>query len=203
MRAFIAIDLPQSAKQAIAHVQSRLRPALPQEARNSGDIRWVRPESVHLTLQFLGEITDEQATVVTATLRSLPPPGIFRIEMKGFGFFPNSHRPRVLWLGVNAPAALASLAAEIGSILEPQGFPKEDHPFAPHLTLARFRTPKAEPALEAALQELHEVMLGSFDASGYFLFESVLAPGAPPFYRKVASFGQLDSSFTPSHRELP
>ena len=135
--------------------------------------------------------------MVTAGLQSLPPPETFRIEMKGFGFFPNNHRPRVLWLGVNAPATLGSLAAEIGTILEQKGFAKEERPFTPHLTLARFGTPKPEPAIETALRELHDVTLGWFDVSGYFLFESVPAPGAPSFYRKVASFGRHESSFTP------
>ncbi len=192
MRAFIAIDLPPPLKQAIAAVQSKLRSSLPLEANKSSDIRWTRPEGIHLTLKFLGNISDPQAELVTDSLRSLPPVERFRIEVKGFGFFPNNHRARVLWVGVEAPAALACLAADVEAAMERLGFAKEDRAFTPHLTLARFGRPEPRPAIETALREVRGATLGAFDVSGYFLFESRLSAGAPSFYRKIAGFRSPD-----------
>jgi RNA 2',3'-cyclic 3'-phosphodiesterase len=197
MRAFIAIDLPQSVKQAIGSLQSKLRSAVPLEANKSADIRWTRPEGIHLTLKFLGDITDEQAKVVTAGLSSLPPFEAFRVDVKGYGFFPNSRRARVLWVGVDAASGLTELAAQVEAAAERAGFAREDRSFTPHLTLARFVTPKPRPVIGTKLQEMQDATLGAFDVSGYFLFESSLSPGAPSVYRRIASFGRVDPPSTP------
>ncbi|MGH9433017.1 MAG: RNA 2',3'-cyclic phosphodiesterase [Terriglobia bacterium] len=192
MRTFIAIDLPQAVKQAIGGLQSRLRSSLPLEAGRSADIRWTRPEGIHLTLKFLGEITEQQAALVAASLSSLPQFESFRVEVKGFGFFPNNHRARVLWVGVEAPCGLAALAAEVAAAMERLGFAKEDRAFTPHLTLARFVTPKPRPAIEMELQKIQGAALGAFEVSAYFLFESRLSAGAPSVYRKIAGFGRAE-----------
>lgn len=196
MRTFIAIDLPQNVKQAIGSLQSRLRSSLPRDPNQSAGVRWTRPEGIHLTLKFLGDITEQQAKLVTESLRSLSPFESFRIEVKGFGFFPNGRRPRVLWVGVEAPPSLAGLAAEVEAAMDGLGFAKEDRAFTPHLTLARFGAPRPRPAIEAALQEMQGATLGGFEVSGYFLFESRPSAGAPSVYRKLAGFGQVDPSST-------
>jgi len=180
MRAFIAIDLPEALRAALAEAQQHLRSA-------ASDARWTRLEGIHLTLKFLGEISDAQTKQVVETLRQIGPIDPFSIEVKGFGFFPHVQRPRVFWAGVTAPPALEALAAQIESRLEKIGFAREDRAFSPHLTLARFQVPRPQPALEAAIAARANTSLGAFQASEFFLFESKLSPQGAQ-YRKVMRF---------------
>jgi RNA 2',3'-cyclic 3'-phosphodiesterase len=183
MRVFVAIDLPESVRAALARAQARLRAAC---ARNPG-IRWTRPEGLHITLKFLGEISADHVPALAAALQGVGPFEKFSVEVKGFGFFPDARHPRVLWAGIDAPPALRSLAERVDAALSKLDFPPEDRPFRPHLTLARFRAQRPEPALEAALEELSSTSLGCFDAAEYFLFESRLRPGGAE-YNKLTGF---------------
>ena len=180
MRAFIAIDLPEPLHAALAEAQQFFRSACP-------DARWTRPEGIHLTLKFLGEVSDAQAKQVVETLAQIGPFESFSVEVEGFGFFPHASRPRVFWAGVLAPPALGELAAQIESRMEKIGFAREDRPFAPHLTLARFQVPRPQPALQVAAAGRATTSLGRVDASEFFLFESKLSPQGAQ-YRKVMRF---------------
>jgi 2'-5' RNA ligase len=180
MRAFIAIDLPAAVHTALAEVQQALRSAC-------RDARWTRPEGIHLTLKFLGEISDAQARQVVEELAKIGPLEPFPVEVSGFGFFPQPQRPRVFWAGVVAPAALGELAGRIERHMEKIGFAREDRAFSPHLTLARFQVPRPQPALEAAVAARANTSLGKFEASEFFLFESKLSPQGAQ-YRKVMRF---------------
>ena len=182
MRAFIAIDLPEAVRSALRQQQAAFRAICP-------DGRWTRPEGIHLTLKFLGEISDQQVTQVTNTLKELGPVESFSVEVKGFGFFPDAHRPRVFWTGVVTPPNLVALAEQVERAMEKLGFAREDRPFAPHLTLARFKVPRPQPALQSHLERLGELSLGCFEVSEFFLFESKLSPQGAE-YRKVARFPQ-------------
>jgi len=180
MRAFIAIDLPEALHAALAEAQQVFRSAC-------RDARWTRPEGIHLTLKFLGEISDAQTKHVVEALAQIGPFEPFPVEVKGFGFFPQAHRPRVVWAGVVAPPALAELAARVEGRMEKIGFAREERPFAPHLTLARFQVPRPQPTLEAAVAGRASTSLGKFEASEFFLFESKLLPQGAE-YRKVMRF---------------
>jgi len=180
MRAFIAIDLPDSLHAALTDAQQSFRGLC-------HDARWTRPEGIHLTLKFLGEISDVQSKQVVEALAQVGAFEAFSVEVKGFGFFPQAHRPRVLWAGVAAPPALAGLAAKVETHMEKIGFAREDRAFSPHLTLARFQVPRPQPALEAAIAERANASLGKFEAPEFFLFESKLSPQAA-HYRKVMRF---------------
>jgi 2'-5' RNA ligase len=192
MRAFIAVDIPPSVKQQLAALQDRLRASLPPPSNRALHIRWVLPEGIHLTLKFLGEITTTQAEQVKVALRALPLLEAIKVEVKGLGVFPNNHRPRVLWVGVEAPPALGFLAAQIEAAIARLGFAKEERAFAPHLTLARFSAPPSGPSLTSAIEDYKGKTLGTFQALAYFLFESQMMPGKSAVYRKVARFGQAD-----------
>jgi RNA 2',3'-cyclic 3'-phosphodiesterase len=179
MRAFVAIDLPESLHAALAEAQRSFRSCCP-------DARWTRPEGIHLTLKFLGQISDAQVKQAAEALARIGPFEPFSIEVKGFGFFPKATRPRVFWAGVAAPASLAELAERVEDHLARLGFAREDRPFSPHLTLARFPTPRPQTSLEAAAARA-PTSLGRFEASEFYLFESKLSPlGAQ--YRKVWHF---------------
>jgi 2'-5' RNA ligase len=180
MRAFIAVDLPSPLHTALASAQQTFRSACP-------DARWTRPDGIHLTLKFLGEISDAQAKQVVEALTPIGRFEAFSVEVKGFGFFPNARRPRVFWAGVEAPPALAELAAQVDGAMEKIGVEREARAYSPHLTLARFHVPRAQPALEAALARYEATPLGAFDASEFFLFESKLSPQGAQ-YRKVVRF---------------
>jgi 2'-5' RNA ligase len=192
MRAFIAIDLPDAIHAALRETQETFRRVCPEAG-------WTRPEGIHLTLKFLGEISQAQVKQVSEALKALERFEVFEIVVKGFGFFPDARRPRVFWAGLEAPPALHELAARVEAALEPLGFPREQRPFRPHLTLARFKIPRPQPALQKRVeQEVGAVddlsrshqeapLLGRFEVSEFFLFESKLSPHGAE-YTKVARF---------------
>ena len=183
MRAFVAIDLADNVRAALARQQERLRAAC---ARH-GDLRWTRPEGVHITLKFLGEVSPERQPALTEALGRLSGFRGFPVEVHGFGFFPDARHPRVLWAGVKAPPALAELAGRVDSALAELGFPREDRLFQPHLTLARFRMPRPDIGLASAIDAAGAESLGSFEVNQFVLFESRLRPAGAEYLR-VAVF---------------
>ena len=191
MRAFIAIDLPESVRSFLRQKQLDFQASLGHSAKDKRgrglDMRWSRPEGIHLTLKFLGEISDTRVKQVSDTLAALPPFKSFPVEVRGFGFFPGPARPRVFWAGVEAPPDLAELAGRVEDRMEKLGFPPEARNFNPHLTLARFKDPRPVPALLALVEQQGNPSFGKFEASEYFLFESKLSPHGSE-YRKVARF---------------
>ena len=187
MRCFIAIDLPAGIQRALGEQQAAFRAAL---ARPDAEVRWTRAEGIHLTLKFLGGISDRQVAEVTEALASLGPFERFPVEVKGFGFFPGARRPRVFWVGVEAPAALVELAGRVEAAMEKLGFTPEQRAFTPHLTLARFKSPRPQPALEGLAQERAGLSLGRFEVSEFFLIESKLSPHGAE-YSKVARFPRV------------
>jgi len=155
----------------------------------AADARWTRPEGIHLTLKFLGEISDEQVAEVARALRQIKSFEPFSVVVRGFGFFPDARRPRVFWAGLDAPAALAELAARVESAMAPLGFPPENRTFSPHLTLARFKVPRPQAKLQELVRGQGGAVLGGFEVSECFLWESQLLPQGAQ-YRKVLSFPQ-------------
>jgi 2'-5' RNA ligase len=190
MRAFIAVDLPPEIQIALGQVQAVFREQLRLSAAPDDCLRWSRPEGIHLTLKFLGDVSQQQSNQIIERLQSLRSFQSFTIEVKGYGFFPDRRRPQVLWAGVTAPPALAELASGISRAMATLGSAPDRRAFAPHLTLARFKTPRRLPVLEAALSQQGIQVLGQFDVSEFFLFESQLSFGSPAQYRKVARFPQ-------------
>jgi len=187
MRAFIAVDLPQPIKAALSDEQRALRAAAALTSGRNEDIKWTRPEGIHLTLKFLGEISPTQVTQATQALAELGSFEPFELRVKGFGFFPDARRPRVLWVGVEAPAALGELAHRVETAMNRLGFAAEGRTFSPHLTLARFNVSRPRPELVACLEPKTGVILGGFAVSEFFLFESKLSSGGAQ-YQKVARF---------------
>ncbi|HXJ93336.1 MAG TPA: RNA 2',3'-cyclic phosphodiesterase [Terriglobia bacterium] len=183
MRAFVAIDLPDEIRAALAREQARLKAA----CAHHRHVRWTRPEGLHLTLRFLGEIEQAQAASAIAAFQGLGRFDPFKVEVKGFGFFPDPRRPRVFWVGLQAPASLTELAARVEAALEPLGFPGEHRPFKPHLTLARFDRPQSPAALAEATEGSSVRSFGQFEVSEFFLFESRLRLGGAEYF-KLARF---------------
>ncbi|MGH9375621.1 MAG: RNA 2',3'-cyclic phosphodiesterase, partial [Terriglobia bacterium] len=174
MKVFIAIDLPSSIRRELERKQDALRAALSSgPSREDQEIRWVRPEAIHLTLKFLGEISEPELERLIEHLRRLGPFEAFPVEVSGFGFFPDARRPRVLWAGVTASPPLLALAAKVEAAAAGSGF--EIRPFRPHLTLARFRSSRPQSILEVIAKREEDASMGRFTVSEFAVFESKLS----------------------------
>jgi 2'-5' RNA ligase len=177
IRAFIAIELPDPLRTSLRRLQDRLRAQASPRA-----VRWVQPRGIHLTLRFLGQTPVDQVEVIAHALRSactsIPP---FSYTVSGLGCFPNTHRPRVIWVGVQEPTgALSRLQQATEDACEELGFERERRAFHPHLTLGRLRdrAPARERRAVGELIQGAEVgSLATEIAAGISLIRSDLRPG--------------------------
>ncbi len=169
MRLFIAIELPGEIKRAIAEVQDRLKAA-------GGNANWTRPEGIHLTLKFLGEVEEARIPgILQALSGAAQGAGQLGLEIAGAGAFPNTRAPRVLWLGVMGDTGkLAALQARIEDAMAGLGFEREARKFSPHLTLGRVRFPKPRDDWERRIEAVRNARPGGFDASSVSLMQSEL-----------------------------
>lgn len=182
LRAFIALELPGGLQKSISLVIERL-----QATAGKSAVRWVPAANIHLTLKFLGEVAPSGVALIEEALKAEA--GLhcgFKIEVGGLDAFPNSKRPRVVWLGVDAPPDLASLQRAIDSATSRLGYDSETRPFSPHLTLGRVRE-NASPAhiasLTAALKEVKFNSPGEVFVETVHLFKSDLHPGGSVYTR--------------------
>jgi 2'-5' RNA ligase len=176
VRAFIAVELPKVTHDALAEVQARLSHHAP-----PGSVRWVKPENIHLTLKFLGQVPTAQIdTIALALKRAVGGLRVFPFDVRHAGCFPDLQRPRVVWVGVDEPTgALHALQRAVESAIAPLGYPTESRVFQPHLTLGR----TARDVKSADLHKLGELiasarvgLLGHVHADQIVLFQSDLTP---------------------------
>ena len=134
IRAFIAIELPGAILAELDDVEARLKPQMPRDT-----VRWVKADSVHLTLKFLGQVPSDQLDLIMSSLRSaVAAHASFTLEVAGAGCFPSVHRPRVVWVGVHEnDHRLHALQRAVENAIAPLGYPTEIRDFTPHLTLGR------------------------------------------------------------------
>lgn len=179
-RLFVALDPPDPVRRRLAALAVELRRAA---GRAADDVRWVAPESIHLTLQFLGAVPEERVAAVEAALREVAAGGrALSLAVRGAGGFPNARRPRVVWAGVEGDvASLGALAQGLGARLAPLGFPPEERPFSAHLTLGRARAPRGAPGLAGALASAADAAGVPWRATELVLFESHLSPRGPRY----------------------
>ena len=169
MRLFIAIEIPEDIRTGFASLLKEFRSVAPQ-------VKWVRAENLHVTLKFLGETEPAKLGALRNVLSAVRSAEPVSLEFRGLGFFPNDKRPRVFWAGMEASANLKSLAADVDQATHRLGFPLEERPFTPHLTLARFPLPGVLPKLLQAIQEKSAQAFGSFRTGEFHLIESKLKP---------------------------
>ena len=168
-RAFVAIDLPESVRSTLRMVQQELK---------SGKfrIKWVRPESIHLTLKFLGDIDVARIDAI-ADAMTLAVKNSTRLVLapRGLGVFPNARRPRVIWVGLGGQLdLLKNLQQALEAQLAELGLPKESRPFKGHLTLGRVKGKIAAARLQAALADCENFEFDSFEVNQIILFKSQL-----------------------------
>ncbi len=176
VRAFIAIEMPPEIQSHLAWVQDRLR----RELRDL-PIRWVRPESIHLTLKFLGMVPASHVDEIVAALRGLAlERGPFTFVVEGIGCFPDLRHPRVIWVGISDPTrALAAFQRLIESSMQKLGYPPEDRPYQPHLTLGRVSrdaTPAHHRRIAEVIERTTVERLGEVRATEITLMRSDLHP---------------------------
>ena len=179
MRAFIAIEIPQAVKEGLAGVQVRLENA-------GADASWPRPEGVHLTLKFLGEVGEGRVTeIMQALALALIDTKLFRLGVAGVGTFPNPTSARVVWLGVTGDVeTLVALQAAVEQAMVGLGMDPDSRPYTPHLTLGRIRKIRDRAAWLAGLASVKDSSLPGFEVASVSLIESRLRPSGA-VYREI------------------
>ncbi len=188
MRLFVALDIDPSIRRRIAEFRDQMRAYAP-------DVRWVGPETFHITLQFLGET--EKLDEIRAALQPVRGAPI-SLSVRGTGFFPNPKSPRVFWVGIEADEHLQELARSIAEALQSLGFERDAGPFKPHLTLARAGSGRPKPvrgehaavglrALSVKLETLAAPEFGTMTAREFCLYQSTLSPKGAQ-YTKLATY---------------
>lgn len=135
-RLFIAIELPREVREGLISIQTLLKKQAPRDT-----VRWVNPDGIHLTLKFLGDAPLTQLDTLKSRLsEAVQNSALFTLEASGVGCFPNARKPRVVWAGVHqAEGPLVALRDAVEAQIAPLGYPTENRPFSPHLTLGRVR----------------------------------------------------------------
>ena len=183
IRTFIAIELDESIKDGLTKLQERLKGEAPQ-----GSVRWVRPEGIHLTLKFLGDVPADQIEEITRALqKSCQGFARFSLSCGELGCFPNLKRPRVVWVGIQEEmGTLAQLQKAIEENVAPLGYPTEKRKFSPHLTLGRVQK-RASSGDRRRLGELigaSEIgIVGQMEVRSVNLMRSDLRPSGAVYTR--------------------
>ena len=209
IRVFLAIDLTPELRHQIARVQQELGLSLP-------GIRWVRPELIHLTLKFFGNVEPSEVDRLFQALQEIGPlQHVLNVAAEGIGVFPHLRTPRILWVGISDSGnALHDLQGHIQALVEPLGFPPEEKPYHPHLTIARIKSDWGRVGRSLSQKSLLDSSrrIGSLDADRMILFRSDLSPSGPdyqplweiPFGKTdLASFENPKPSGVPSQQVRP
>ncbi len=180
MRLFVALELSQEVREAIAALIRALKPL-------DESWKWTRAENLHITLKFLGEVPEEKLDRVVVALRAVVLSESLALQFRELGFFPDERRPRVLWIGVHAPPALPCLTTSIEETLETIGIPREERAYTPHLTLARGKEGRVSPTLRNELLRHARRDFGTITATAFHLIRSELKSSGAE-YTTLASF---------------
>ena len=193
MRIFVALEIDDA-------IRARLEKFLDGVRGFAPEAQWVRPESMHVTLKFIGQKPAEAVEEIREALSGIRS-AAFDISFRGYGFFPTSKSPRVFWIGIVAGPQMAALAKSVDDVTATFGVPKEEHAFSPHLTLAR-RGSGAPHWLKGdgdgatnVFHRLHQKLaarpafeFGTMTAREFFLYQSQPMRGGSR-YTKIARFG--------------
>ena len=178
IRAFIAIELPDEIRKQLEPIENQIQAKAGIAARKA--VRWVPVTNMHLTLKFLGEVSTGNVQTLARMLQTeAARHPAFDFTVGGLGAFPNIRRPRVIWVGSEAPGELAHLQKAIEAETRALGYPAEDRPFSPHLTLGRVAQnarPDEVSQVAKALGEMTVGSLGTVKVTTLHLFRSDLHP---------------------------
>ncbi len=185
LRVFIAIEFPKATLDSIEKQTARLRQTLGNDV-----IRWIPTHNLHLTLKFIGDVAAPHIDFIKQMLaREAESHQSFDLQLGGLGSFPTSRRPRLLWVGIHAPANLAALQKGIEAGASRLGYQQEERPFSPHLTIGRARQNVGLPEQQKIRAAVDAVQLGNIGTAridSVHLFKSDLQPGGS-VYTKLFS----------------
>jgi len=193
MRLFVALDIDDAIRQRLQRFVEGVQGFVP-------DARWAKPESLHVTLKFIGEQPEPQVEQVKIALQAVQG-NAMKIDFRGYGFFPTAKAARVFWIGIEAGPALTSLAQAVDGKLASLGIAQENRAFSPHLTLARGPGGSGSPRWQQkkdgpnrAFQHLQDKLaalpapeFGTMTPREFFLYQSQLSPKGSR-YSKLKSF---------------
>ena len=175
LRAFIAAELPPYLQDAIDTATAGVRSTLGADL-----VRWVPAHNVHLTLKFLGDVSPASVDLIKHMLETeAGKHATFDATIEGFGCYPNARRPRIFWVGLEAPPSLASLHHDLSAAAARLGYPAEDRDFSPHLTIGRVRQNATATELQKIRAEVERLQLGELGTTrvdSIHLFKSDLLP---------------------------
>ena len=179
MRAFIAIEIPSEIRKAALEIQNNL-------SRRLSKISWTENNNLHLTLKFLGEISEETAEKIKQLILNIAEKtSVFRIKLAAFGVFPSIQQARIIWIGEkNPPEELKWVTEQLELNLEGLGVPKENRAFTCHTTIGRIKSPIDTRSLQDALDNTEEYLVSQnleFNAQGLTLFKSLLSAKNPTY----------------------
>jgi RNA 2',3'-cyclic 3'-phosphodiesterase len=190
VRLFVALDITDN-------IRSRIQRFIEGVSGFAPDARWASPESLHLTLKFIGEKPEQSVEEIKAALLSISSQPL-EIAFRGYGFFPGPKRARIFWIGVEAGPELAAVASAVDQALVPLGVAKEIHAFSPHITLARVSPSgkhykgggpnRSFDFLQKTLAAFSIPEFGSMTAREFFLYESRPSSSGGPQYVKLSGF---------------
>jgi len=179
MRTFIAIDIPENIKKGLINFTEKCR------SLQSDGIKYVEKGNMHITLKFLGELSEEQIENLSRDLAFIKFKA-FPISVKTTGAFPNIFFPRVIWAGIFPVENLLEIFSKIESASINNGIPAEERPFSPHITLARIKS-RADKGWADFLKQNNNLDFGSFMPDGFSLYKSELNKSGP-VYTKLKHF---------------
>ncbi len=175
LRCFIAVTLPAPLKQSVGKMMRSLR-------ETGADVKWIPEQNLHITLKFLGATDEEKIEEITGALRKkISPRPAFYITIGGVGSFPGGRHPRVIWVGIQEYGPLEYIYSDVEEAMTKFGYPPEDRPFSPHLTIGRVRSGKRLPEVLKRLDELRAASFDGFEVKGVTLMKSDLKPGGAEY----------------------
>ena len=179
IRSFIAIELPEAVLAALKMIQDGLK-------STALKAKWIRPENIHLTLKFLGNVDPGDLTKIAAAMvNAVKDQRPFSLVAKGVGVFPGIRGPRVVWVGLSGQSdSLKALQSALDANLADIGYPKETRPFKGHLTIGRIKHAPSPKAVAEILQAHAEFISDEFHVAQIGLFKSELKP-AGAVYSKL------------------
>ncbi len=188
MRLFVALDIEPEIRKRIGDFRNQMKAFAP-------EVRWVAPETFHVTLQFLGEAKKlEDIQSALSRVKGAPIP----LRFRDTGFFPGPKQPRIFWIGMESDQRLQDLVNSIGAELRPLGFERDAGPYKPHLTLARSGSGRPRPVagehtsfglqhVRVKLEGMPPLEFGTMTAREFYLYESKTTP-AGAIYTKLARY---------------
>ncbi|MBA4372870.1 MAG: RNA 2',3'-cyclic phosphodiesterase [Thermodesulfovibrio sp.] len=175
IRCFIAVEVPAPLRVTMGGIAEDLK-------KCGADVKWVRPENIHITLKFLGDTEEPLLTLIEERLsKKLFNYKPFCIRISGAGSFPSGRHPRVIWVGIEESPALLALQRDVEFEVRALGYAPEERPFLAHITIGRVKTERKLSSLAEKLEVLRDKDIGSFEIRTIKLMKSELGRGGPVY----------------------